>query len=217
MPVVGNKTVDQLLTEAGLKAEFKSRSTPPVIHYTGVIDSYEVEIEFLTDQKGRLDKDVIKVQKGLHAETLRYLSIIIENTIEIDIDDFSTAESQKPIKVRIPSPEAFIFNKGLTFIRRQDKGKKAKDLYYIFDLLTDFKELDARVYKGMKCFKQKYKPWFRAFVKNLSSYFDDENSEGVLLVLSQRVERNFPKMKDEQFKLYVYDVFKKFLEQIGSF
>jgi len=33
VPVKGDKTVDRLLTEAGLAATFKSTDTPPIIHY----------------------------------------------------------------------------------------------------------------------------------------------------------------------------------------
>ena len=44
VPVVGDKTVDQLLQEAGLKSTFRSLNTPAVIHYEGTIDGEEVEI-----------------------------------------------------------------------------------------------------------------------------------------------------------------------------
>ena len=48
VPMVGEKSVDRLLLEAGFKTTFKSPDTPPVIHYEGTIDGEEVEIEFLT-------------------------------------------------------------------------------------------------------------------------------------------------------------------------
>ena len=44
---------------------------------------------------------------------------------------------------RLPSPSAYIFNKGLIFPRRKARTKKGKDLYYIFDLLVyrdDFRD-----------------------------------------------------------------------------
>ena len=63
VPLVGDKSVDRLLLEAGLKPTFKSSDTPPVIHYEGIIDGEEVEIEFLTDQRGARDDVVIEVQK----------------------------------------------------------------------------------------------------------------------------------------------------------
>jgi len=71
VPMVGDKTVDRLLLEAGFKPTFRSSDTPPVVHYEGTIDGDEVEIEFLTDQRGAMDDIVIEVQQGLHAEALR--------------------------------------------------------------------------------------------------------------------------------------------------
>jgi hypothetical protein len=38
--VKGDKNIDQLLTEAGLSATFKSMDTPPVIHYEGNIEGF---------------------------------------------------------------------------------------------------------------------------------------------------------------------------------
>ena len=87
VPVIGNKTVDQVLVEAICKAVFKSRDIPPIIHYEGNIDNMEVEIEFLADQTGSNTDIVLEVQKGLHAEALRFISIEIDNLTEVAIDD----------------------------------------------------------------------------------------------------------------------------------
>ena len=81
VPVIGNKTVDQLLIGAGFETKFKSRDNPALIHYEGIIEDVEVEIEFLTDQMGSNSEIVLKVQKDLHAEALRFISIIVDNVI----------------------------------------------------------------------------------------------------------------------------------------
>ena len=150
VPIVGEKSVDQLLLEADFKPTFKSLDTPPVIHYEGTIEGEEVEIEFLTDQRGARDDVVIEVQKGLHAEALRFISIPINHAIEVDIDDFRIGGKYHPLTVKVPSPEAYIFHKGLIFERRKEKQKKAKDLYYIFDILTTrTQRTDHRGTKGL--------------------------------------------------------------------
>ena len=115
VPVIGEKPVDQLLHDAGFNATFKSTDTPPVIHYEGQIDGEEVEIEFLTDQQGPRDDMVIKVQNGLHAEALRFISIPINHAIEIHINDFRIENECHPLTVKAPSPVAYIFHKGLIF------------------------------------------------------------------------------------------------------
>ena len=137
VPVLGGKSVDGLLLEAGFRSVFRSSDRPPVIHYEGTIESEDVEIEFLTDQRGAKEDVVIEVQEGLHAEALRFISIPIEHAIELTIDDFQIGGEHPPFTVKVPSPEAYIFHKGLIFERRKDRRKKAKDLYYIFDILAN--------------------------------------------------------------------------------
>jgi hypothetical protein len=60
VPVVGEKTVDRLLLEAGFESAFRSTDNPPVIHYEGTIDGEGIEIEFLTDQRGPKDNVVCR-------------------------------------------------------------------------------------------------------------------------------------------------------------
>ena len=73
VPTVGSRTIDQLLTDARLTAVYKTNDTPPIVHYEGTIGDAPVEIEFLTDQTGPRSDVVLEVQKGLHAEALRYV------------------------------------------------------------------------------------------------------------------------------------------------
>jgi len=136
VPVIGNKTVDQVLVAAGFKAVFKSRDIPPIIHYEGNIDNMDVEIEFLADQTGSNTDIVLEVQKGLHAEALRFISIVIDNVTEVTVDDSVSVDHPSPLIVKVPTPAAYIFHKGLVFRRRKDSEKKAKDLCYIFDIIT---------------------------------------------------------------------------------
>ena len=84
----------------GLTATFKSMDTPPIIHYEGNIEGCDIEIEFLTDQEGSIPDVVIEVQKGLHAEALRYISIATDNTIAVTIDDFANQEMEQPFQVK---------------------------------------------------------------------------------------------------------------------
>lgn len=212
VPMVGDKTVDRLLLEAGFKATFKSSDTPPVIHYEGTIDGADVEIEFLTDQRGSRDEVVIEVQKGLHAEALRFISIPISHTIEVIIDDFRIRGGYHPLSVKVPSPEAYIFHKGLVFERRKDKQKKAKDLYYIFDILANCPELKERIVEGLKSFEKEYPSWFARFIKNLQKNFSDLTADGILIISGQRPAGAFPKLTEGQFREYVLGIFEEFMQ-----
>jgi len=217
LPVIGSKTLDQLLVEAGFKPNFKSRETPPVICYDGNIDGHEVEIEFLTDQRGAKEDTVIEVQKGLNAQSLRFISIPLTNVIEVEIDDIPVGDGSSLLKVKIPSPGAYIFHKGLVFVRRKQQQKKAKDLYYIFDILANCLELREQIIKELKELKKVFPhPWFRRFIRKLEDNFSNLTSEGVLLVLSQRPAGAFTNLNDEQFKQYVLGTLQEFIGEIKS-
>ena len=215
VPVIGSKTVDQLLVEAGFEAIFKSRDIPPLIHYEGNIDGLDVEIEFLTEQKGSRPDLVLKVQNGLHAEALRFISIVIENVIEVTIDDTVSVGDMSALKVKVPTPPAYIFHKGLVFTRRIDRKKMAKDLYYIFDIITGCSRINPDIMAGFEGLSQKYPAWFQTFVKNLSLYFESPSSEGVLWVAEQRPSSAFPGLNEDQFKRYVFITFEEFIQNLS--
>jgi hypothetical protein len=217
VPTVGAKTIDQLLIEAKLTAEFKTRDNPPVIHYEGEIDGVDVEIEFLTDQTGSQSNQVLRVQEGLHAEALRYISIIVENTIGLEIDDVALLNDSKPVLVRVPTPAAYIFQKGLIFTRRRDKQKAAKDLYYIFDLLTGLSEIRENIEAECVMFSKKHAKWFVTFMRNLKHYFQNPDSEGSLHVIEQRPANAFPNLDNAQLKQFVFGTFEQFIKKLEPF
>jgi len=217
VPVVGNKTIDQLLIEAGLEARFKSRDNPPLIHYEGIIEGVEVEIEFLTDQTGSNSDIVLKVQKDLHAEALRFISIIVDNVIEVTVDEPSVLRDPSSLKAKVPTPAAYIFHKGLIFTRRKHDVKKAKDLYYIFDILTGSSSLRPMIMDEFKKFAKTHSPWFKTFLKNLTDFFKTLDSEGILLVSEQRPANAFKELDDHQLKQYIYGTFDDVIQELMTF
>jgi nucleotidyltransferase-like protein len=214
VPVIGSKTVDQLLIGAGFEAKFKSRDNPALIHYEGIIEDVEVQIEFLTDQIGSNSEIVLKVQQDLHAEALRFISIIVDNVIEVTIDEPLVMQDPSCLKVKVPTPAAYIFNKGLIFNRRNSAVKKAKDLYYIFDILTGCSDLRTTIMSDFKEFAKTYSPWFKTFLKNLTAFFETPDSEGILLVLEQRPATAFTELDDNQLKHYIYGTFKEVIQEL---
>jgi hypothetical protein len=170
-----------------------------------------VEIEFLTDQTGSREDIVLEVQKGLHAEALRYVSILIDNSLELTIDDVGTLIGSSPIIVKVPTPAAYIFQKGLSFTRRRDKRKASKDLYYIFDILTGLPEIRDKILADFDTFSKKYSGWFKKFLSNLNTYFKSPNAEGPLRIVEQRPAGSHPGLDDKQLKHYAFRTFEQFI------
>ena len=217
VPVIGSKTVDQLLVESGFEAIFKSRDIPPLVHYEGNVDGLDVEIEFLTDQTGSSPDLVLEVQHGLQAEALRFMSIVVENVIEVTIDATVATGDQSALKIKVPTPSAYIVHKGLVFRRRRDREKRAKDLYYIFDIITGCSRIKPDIMDGFEGLSEKYPAWFRTFVNNLSLYFEGPSSEGVLWVAEQRPPSAFPGLNEDQFKRYIFAAFGKTIQNLSTY
>jgi len=216
VPVIGKKTVDQVLVEAGFEAVFKSRDIPPNVHYEGNIDNMDVEIEFLADQTGSNTEIVLEVQKGLYAEALRFISIVIENVTEVTIDVAVSVGHPSPLIVKVPTPAAYIFHKGLVFRRRKDPEKKAKDLYYIFDIITGCSQIMPAIMDDFTRLSRKYPAWFKTFIGNLSLYFETISSDGVLWVTAQRPSFAFQGLNMEQFKQFVRETFNGLLADLDK-
>jgi len=121
---------------------------------------------------------------------------------------------EEPFQVKVPTPQAYIFHKGLVFEMRREESKKAKDLYYIFEVLTNCNTIEEKIISGLVKLKGKYPTWFDKFLKNFSVNFADSSSDGVLMVASQRPTYMLPKLNEDQFRQYVFATFKKLLESI---
>lgn len=214
VPAKGRKPIDQILTSAGLSRSLRGRGGIPAVSYQGTVEGVEIEIEFLTDQKGPKEEEIIRVQEDLNAQALRYIGVSLENNMEVVLDDIYFEGTSEPVRIRVPKPAAFIFNKGLVFTRRNDRLKKAKDLYYIFDVLTSLEVLRDGIYRDMGGFRETYSPWFKRFTANLGKYFEDPASEGVRLVVDQRPPTAFLELTPDQFGRYVFGVFRDFTQRI---
>lgn len=136
LQISGNKTVDTVLSALGFRPVAISPESPLMTAYEGEIDGIELQLEFLTHLPGSREDIAILVQSGLSAQALRYTSILHENQVEIPIHDFLIDGELVDLRINVPTPSAFVYNKGLVFPRRNNIRKKAKDLYYIFDILS---------------------------------------------------------------------------------
>ena len=157
-----------------------------------------------------------EVQKGLHAEALRFISIVIENVTEVTIDDAVITGRSSSFVVKVPTPAAYMFHKGLIFRRRRDSEKKAKDFYYIFDIIAGCSQIMPAIMDDFAKLSRKYPVWFKTFIGNLSLNFKTISSDGVLWVTEQRPPFAFEGLNMEQFKQFVFATFSELLTDIGK-
>ncbi|RJP27257.1 MAG: hypothetical protein C4536_14010 [Actinobacteria bacterium] len=210
-------SLNELLRDAGLHPEPRDSSPHPAQIYSGEIKGNHLELEFFAPMTGRGGDRAIEVQDNLLALPLRYADIIVSAAMEVVIDDHPLHSVTTPVTLLVPSPGAFIFNKGLTFSRRQAASKEDKDLYYIFDILARCPELRQEILEEIGTLKRSsatHVKWFRSFLKNMADYFGDPDAKGINMVFRQRPSNAFPGLDDQQFRQYVFEIFKEFIEEL---
>ena len=205
----GRPTIDELLLQAGYQARVSSSDIPAVMYE---LDSPAAEIEFLTPEIGKPGKVVVGVQRGLNAQALRYLQILLENTRKTEIKD-TTGGSIIDLAVNVPSPGAFVYQKGLTLSRGSHRSpdKVSKDLYYIFRFLDSSGELRRSIPAEISSLRSRYHPrWFRTFIGNLNDYFPESDGDGPALVAAQYAGE----MPTETFRNYAHHTFRNFIQAL---
>jgi hypothetical protein len=205
----GRPTIDELLSYAGYEARIYG-SDVPVVKYE--LTSPVTEIEFLTPEVGKPGKAALAVQRGLTAQALRYLQILLKNTKKIKIND-TIYGSDISLVVTVPSPGAFVYQKGLTLSpsSRRPSTKVSKDLYYIFSFVDSSRELRDSIPAEINSLQSRYAAkWFRSFISNLNKYFPESGGEGPALVATQYSGH----MPAETFRNYAYRTFRDFIQAL---
>ncbi len=179
-PPVGTKDIDSLiprqvnkisgtnianhLTEAGFTRIFKDYEHPATEAYIKDIHGIEVEIEFLTDSAARDDKHKNVEISGVVAQPLSYLTISLKKTRE-----FTTYSGVTGLVV---SPGAWMFHKGLTFMRRHVISKIYKDLYGIWYVASQLQDFSENSITELKQFGLEYPKWYKTFKENLGEWVE---------------------------------------------
>jgi len=113
--------IPELLKDLGFVTIFKGRE--------GYIklDHPDLMLEFLVPEKGKgTDKPVPLTKLGMNAVALRFLSLLTDNTIKIEIEDFS---------ISVPHPANFAIHKLIIFQRRAKEDKATKDRNTAIEIL----------------------------------------------------------------------------------
>ncbi len=162
VPKISEKDIAGHLLNAGYTHVFKDMDTPPSEAYLKEIDGLEVEIEFLTNNDTRTDKDKNVVVAGVNAQPLSYLIMSLRTTKE-----FQTFSHERG---RVVSPGAWMFHKGLTFTRRQSPSKALKDLYGIWYVTTQLGDFSKHAIVEFNELILEHPKWYVIFQKNLDNW-----------------------------------------------
>ncbi len=186
IPIVDEDPIDSILAKAGFKCElFHGYNGPPVTKY--VREEDQTEIEFITYKVGNDPKNAHYVQSGLSAQKLRYVNVLLKNTISISIKKELDNGGYIDLDLIVPHPARYIFQKILILeYRKREMNKMNKDLYYVFDLIANYPELYTRIIEEFLLIRNEYRAWFKRFVRELENLFESELSDGPSILDLQR-------------------------------
>jgi len=202
--VVRGQTVDALMKGIDFEDAFRSVDQPPLVKYVGSIAGADVEVEFLTTEQGNRE-GVKVVQSGLHATALHYVDVLLEHPFRIDV-----ALAGRLVQVAVPSPAAFLLQKGLVFPRRKIRDKKAKDLYCVFDVWHSCTPWRSWIIEQLGESMRAEKPQYLAkCAGNLARYCSDVSGDGIRMLVEQRPATLLSEMDDDQFSQYAWGMMEE--------
>ena len=185
LAVRSRSRLDVLLAAEGYTQILGGPSELAAQIYQSPPNSDLLPIEFLAPLTGRRQQATIQIQKGVTAQALRYLNILLENTFDVRLSAEAVAGSVGELTVRIPIPGAYVFHRGLIHPRGISR-RRGKDLYYIFETWASLPDLRDRIVTEITQMRSRYpRAWYRRFRSNLESLFASGAAEGVLLVFEQ--------------------------------
>lgn len=165
IPEVSKKNIHSYLREAGFNHVFKDLDDPATEVYVKDIAGAEVEIEFLTDDSVRNNKDKNIVIAGVVAQPLSYLTLSLQTTLKF--------QTYSKVTGNVVTPGAWIFHKGLTFTKRKSSLKALKDVYGIWYVASQLGDFSNHAQDEFKALAKQHPKWFKTFQKNLQNWLNN--------------------------------------------
>lgn len=132
-------TVYDRLKEAGLAIERIYEEEEVPIEFVYKKGETELKIEFITSFETSDDTLNRFLGNKLACNRIEAFELLLRDLVSISLE-----HSGKELTIQIPSPAAFLYHKGVTFVMRSNETKRDKDLFYVYFVLKfcpDRKEL----------------------------------------------------------------------------
>lgn len=183
----GEEQISKILKDHGYALKMKSVGQPAVESYIRNIDDVEIEVEFLTDARSRAKEDVVSIKEaGVTAQALSYIEMSLQEGTPLILPSGN--------KITVVKPEAWVFHKGLTFVKRTSEAKKYKDLYGIWFVLSQLNETSFAVKKALsKLMDKNSSSWKKTFIINLNTWIADATPKDWQTLENQDVEGRLTK------------------------
>lgn len=168
------RTVYDQLKSAGLVLEriYDDEATPVEFIYKK--RTVELKIEFITSFQTTDDTLNRFLGSDLACNRIDAFELLLADTLT-----FPMPVKGKMISIRVPTPEMFLYHKGITFVMRSADFKRDKDLFYVYFVLK-FHPNPKRLLQKLADFKKD--DYFHVFKQNLREYLYKTTSPGYLIL-----------------------------------
>ena len=213
LPVRSRRRLDSRLEGQGYMVRLGGMSGPAAQRFENLENEDLLDIEFLFPLTGPRQHQTVEIQKGVVAQTLRYLNILLDSVMEVYASGELPGGDVVTLPIRVPTPGAFIYHRGLVSAFSPDRGMQAKDLYYIFETWMNYPDRQDDIVREIDELRRRYpRRWYDRFRANLDRLFSSDIAEGVLLV-SEQYSTDEP---EELAHRRVYRAFQSLLRAIPA-
>lgn len=186
LPVRGGSRLDAQLERHGYVVHLGGISGPAAQIFVNPENEDLLEIEFLCPLAGAGQVPTLQIQEGVVAQALRYLNILLDDVIPVTLGGQVRGGDTVKLRIRVPTPGAFIYHRGLAFVDRNRPRMRGKDLYYVYEIWINQPRLRDDIVRQIAKLRDRYPTrWYRRFRANLEEQFSSDVAEGVLLVTEQ--------------------------------
>ncbi len=141
-----------------------------------VLYKEKVPVEFITYPTADFKAIEKMVGDQIQINKIDKFDFLLRNRIAINI---RVKKKNKNYTLNCPKPSAFLYHKAATFIERENKEKRAKDLYYMYYILRYAPDIEE-IFKEVSKYKEK--GYFPSVTGNLNKFFERVSSQGCLLI-----------------------------------
>jgi hypothetical protein len=219
-------SLGECLERGGFGAVFSIGQQPPVMYFQeewrGLDRLASVYAEFLVPHVGREtgrsgeSRTVVKIEGhgGVTAQALRFLDLLLEDTLEIDLQVVPELGFERPFVVRIPHPLNYCLQK-LLAIPRRSRNKVPGDCAYLYEVAVITRKIWPEIRQKLAQIESSgraRRAWVRTARGTTKGLFLDEVPRGAQLAYSvlERLEGG-EVLPPEGIEV----VMRRFLEAVG--
>lgn len=169
-----DKTVYERLKLAGFTLEKLYPEEDIPVEFVYKKKAIELKLEFITSFETSDDTLNHFLGSQLACNRIEAFELLLKHTAMV-----SVRTGKETLDLKIPTPEIFLYHKGITFTMRSEDFKRDKDLFYVYFILK-FHPDRQKLFQVLEDLRKD--DYFRTFKENAKEYLLDVSRPGYLIL-----------------------------------